>query len=93
GDRVFQAGQAYEVIEEVGEMKDGGFGVLKNIGVSEEGGGVFEKRFKKRGGKVEKEGGFEGIGVVRGVESERYVIVRLWERERGFEEWEEWGCY
>lgn len=93
GDTVFQAPHAYEVIDQVGEIKHPGFAVLNNIAVTQEGRPLFENRFKNRAGKVENEPGFEAIRVLRPLDSDTYVILTLWETESAFQDWQQSGSY
>lgn len=93
GDTVFQAPHAYEVIDQVGEMKHPGFAVLNNIAVTQEGRPLFENRFKNRAGKVENEPGFEAIRVLRPLDSDTYVILTMWETERAFQDWRQSDSY
>lgn len=93
GDTVFQAPHAYEVIDQVGEIKHPGFAVLNNIAVTQEGRPLFENKFKNRAGKVENEPGFEAIRVLRPLDSDTYVILTLWETERAFQDWQQSDSY
>jgi heme oxygenase (mycobilin-producing) len=61
GETVFNEGKHYEVIDAVGDIQQGGFAVLNNIPVREEGRPIFEYRFSQRTGLIEKEPGFGAV--------------------------------
>lgn len=84
---------SYEILNAVGDINHGYFAVFNNIPVSEEGKAVFESRFSKRAGLVEKEPGFAAIRVLRPLNSETYVILTLWEDEQAFKNWQQSEAY
>jgi heme-degrading monooxygenase HmoA len=93
GKSTFHEGTSYDVIDSAGRFSDAGFAVLNNIPVSKEGRSLFEYRFQKRAGLIEKEPGFVAIRVLRPLENDTYVILTLWESERDFLKWKESKAY
>ncbi len=92
-ETVFQEPRTYEVVDQVGELKNNSFVVCNNIPVTDEGRPVFEYRFKNRAGLIEKEPGFVAIRVLRPVDSDTYVIMTLWNEEKDFKQWQQSKAY
>lgn len=84
---------SYEILNAAGDINDGYFSVFNNIPVSEEGKELFESRFSKRAGLVEKEPGFKAIRVLRPINSDTYVILTLWDDEEAFKNWQQSEAY
>lgn len=93
GKTVFNEGKHYEAIDAVGDIQQGGFAVLNNIPVREEGRPVFEYRFNQRAGLIEKEPGFAAIRVLRPLDSNTYVILTIWDKEESFKNWQQSKAY
>lgn len=88
GKTIFQAPRPYEVVDGKGELPiTGGFAVMNNIPVTDEGRPILEYRFKNRAGLIEKEPGFIAIRVLRPLKSNTYVILTIWEKESDFDKW------
>ncbi|MDJ0330355.1 antibiotic biosynthesis monooxygenase [Planococcus sp. S3-L1] len=85
--------EAYEVLNAVGHIEDGGYAVFNNIPVTDEGRDLFESRFQNRAGMVEKEPGFAAIRVLRPLYSDTYTILTLWKDEKSFKDWQESQAY
>ncbi|RNF40060.1 antibiotic biosynthesis monooxygenase family protein [Planococcus salinus] len=85
--------EAYEVLDASGAINGGYFAVFNNIPVAEEGRELFEERFKKRAGLIEKEPGFAAIRVLRPVTTDTYVVLTLWEDEKSFTDWQQSRAY
>ncbi|AQU80348.1 antibiotic biosynthesis monooxygenase [Planococcus faecalis] len=85
--------EAYEVLNAVGHIEDGGYAVFNNIPVTDEGRDLFESRFQNRVGMVEKEPGFAAIRVLRPLYSDTYTILTLWKDEKSFKDWQESQAY
>jgi heme oxygenase (mycobilin-producing) len=93
GETVFNEGKHYEVIDAVGDIQQGGFAVLNNIPVREEGRPIFEYRFSQRAGLIEKEPGFGAIRVLRPTNTDTYVILTIWDKESSFKNWQQSKAY
>jgi heme oxygenase (mycobilin-producing) len=93
GNTVFNEGKHYEVLDAVGDIQQGGFAVLNNIPVREEGRPVFEYRFSQRTGLIEKEPGFAAIRVLRPMDTDTYVILTIWDKESSFKNWQQSKAY
>lgn len=83
----------FEVLNAVGNIHEGNFAVFNNIPVTEEGRSLFESRFEKRAGMVEKEPGFAAIRVLRPTTSDTYIILTLWQDEKSFLDWQQSQAY
>lgn len=90
---LFETPRNYESIDSVGDPTKGAFVVFNNIPVSDEGRPVFEYRFKKRAGLIEKEPGFAAIRVLRPLSSDTYIIATFWDEEASFKEWQSSQAY
>ncbi|PLS17653.1 antibiotic biosynthesis monooxygenase [Bacillus sp. M6-12] len=88
GKTIFSSPRKFETVDSAGELKQGGFIVMNNIPVTDEGRPVFEYRFKNRAGLIEKEPGFIAIRVLRPLNSNTYVILTQWENEQYFRNWQ-----
>ncbi|HWO98803.1 MAG TPA: antibiotic biosynthesis monooxygenase [Bacillus sp. (in: firmicutes)] len=88
-DTVFNSGYHYEVLDAVGSVEHGGFAVLNNIPVTDEGRSVFEYRFSQRAGLIEQEPGFIALRVLRPMDTDTYVILTMWDSEMSFKKWQE----
>lgn len=88
GNTVFNAPRSYEVIDTAGNLDGGGFIVMNNIPVTDEGRPLFEYRFKNRAGQIEKEPGFTAIRVLRPLKDNTYVILTMWQAEKFFTDWQ-----
>ncbi|RFU64384.1 antibiotic biosynthesis monooxygenase [Peribacillus saganii] len=88
GKTIFSSPRKFESIDSVGELRQGGFIVMNNIPVTDEGRPVFEYRFKNRAGMIEKESGFIAIRVLRPLNSDTYVILTQWDNEQSFRNWQ-----
>ncbi|WP_440114050.1 antibiotic biosynthesis monooxygenase family protein [Paenibacillus sp. QZ-Y1] len=84
---------AYEAFDAAGSWAGGGYAVLNNIPVTEEGRNDFEERFKNRARKVEDEPGFVGIRVLRPLKDDTYVVLTLWQSEEHFKGWQQSQAY
>ncbi|WP_426333670.1 antibiotic biosynthesis monooxygenase family protein [Paenibacillus silvae] len=84
---------AYEAFDAAGSWTGGGFAVLNNIPVTEDGRPDFEERFKNRARKVEDEPGFVGIRVLRPLKDDTYVVLTLWQSEEHFKGWQQSQAY
>ncbi|MFE8700265.1 antibiotic biosynthesis monooxygenase family protein [Cytobacillus sp. FJAT-54145] len=93
GETIFNEPRRYEVIDSSGTIENGGFVVMNNIPVTEEGRPIFEFRFKNRAGLIEQEPGFVGIRVLRPLNSDTYVILTVWENEKSFLDWQTSKAY
>ncbi|AUD14416.1 MULTISPECIES: antibiotic biosynthesis monooxygenase [unclassified Planococcus (in: firmicutes)] len=85
--------EAYEVLDQKGQLEDGSYAVFNNIPVTEEGRELFESRFQNRAGLVEKEPGFAAIRILRPLDSDTYVILTMWEDESAFTTWQSSQAY
>ncbi|MDE4085978.1 antibiotic biosynthesis monooxygenase [Planococcus maritimus] len=85
--------EAYEVLDQKGQLEDGAYAVFNNIPVTEEGRELFESRFQNRAGLVEKEPGFAAIRILRPLDSDTYVILTMWEDESAFTTWQSSQAY
>ena len=85
--------EAYEVLDQKGQLEVGAFAVFNNIPVTEEGRELFEPRFQNRAGLVEKEPGFAAIRILRPLDSDTYVILTMWEDESAFTTWQSSQAY
>ncbi|WP_211654772.1 antibiotic biosynthesis monooxygenase family protein [Planococcus alpniumensis] len=85
--------EAYEVLDQKGQLEVGAFAVFNNIPVTEEGRELFESRFQNRAGLVEKEPGFAAIRILRPLDSDTYVILTMWEDESAFTTWQSSQAY
>lgn len=85
--------EAYEVLDQKGQLEDGSYAVFNNIPVAEEGRELFESRFQNRAGLVEKEPGFAAIRILRPLDSDTYVILTMWEDESAFTTWQSSQAY
>lgn len=85
--------EAYEVLDQKGQLEDGAYAVFNNIPVTEEGRELFESRFQNRAGLVEKEPGFAAIRILRPLDSDTYVILTMWEDESAFTAWQSSQAY
>ncbi|WP_315971329.1 antibiotic biosynthesis monooxygenase [Paenibacillus sp. N3.4] len=83
----------YEAIDAVASFTGGGYVVLNNIPVTEEGRAEFEDRFMNRARKVEDEPGFIAIRVLRPLNSDTYVIMTVWQSEQNFTDWQQSQAY
>ncbi|MBP1990258.1 antibiotic biosynthesis monooxygenase family protein [Paenibacillus eucommiae] len=83
----------YEAIDSTGTLTGGGYVVLNNIPVTEEGRAEFENRFQNRARMVEQEPGFIGIRVLRPLNGDTYVIMTIWSEESYFKKWQESQAY
>jgi heme oxygenase (mycobilin-producing) len=93
GETIFKEPRIYEVVDTVGQLKNEGFIVCNNIPVTDEGRPVFEFRFKNRAGLIENEPGFIAIRVLRPLNSDTYIIMTMWEREKDFKHWQQSKAY
>ncbi|MFC3883731.1 antibiotic biosynthesis monooxygenase family protein [Bacillus songklensis] len=93
GKTVFNQGKYYEAINAVGDIQHGGFAVLNNIPVRDEGRPIFEYQFNQRAGLIEKEPGFAAIRVLRPMDSDTYVILTMWDKENSFKNWQQSKAY
>lgn len=93
GNSIFNEPKKYQVIYSSGQFELGGFAVLNNIPVNDEGRPVFEYRFKNSPGLVEHEPGFVAKRVLRPLSSDTYVIMTLWEKEQHFLNWQQSKSY
>jgi heme-degrading monooxygenase HmoA len=93
GSTLFNTPQRYEVLDASGDIHHGGFAVLNNIPVTDEGRPVFEYRFSQRAGLIEQEPGFAAIRVLRPLDSDTYVILTMWDNESSFKKWQESKAY
>ncbi|MBM7702671.1 antibiotic biosynthesis monooxygenase family protein [Metabacillus iocasae] len=93
GETVFNEEHAYEVLDAVGDLQEGGYTVLNNIPVSDEGRPLFEHRFNQRARLIEKEPGFAAIRVLRPLKHDTYVILTMWKDEQSFKNWQESKAY
>ncbi|EBD8081378.1 antibiotic biosynthesis monooxygenase, partial [Salmonella enterica] len=84
---------AYEAFDTAGSWTGGGYAVLNNIPVTEDGRNDFEERFKNRARKVEDEPGFVGIRVLRPLKDDTYVVLTLWQSEDHFKNWQQSQAY
>jgi len=84
---------AYEAFDAAGSWTGGGYAVLNNIPVTEDGRNDFEERFKNRARKVEDEPGFVGIRVLRPLKDDTYVVLTLWQSEDHFKNWQQSQAY
>lgn len=83
---------AYQAIDSAGSL-NGGFAVLNNIPVSEDGRTAFEERFLGRARRVEDMPGFAGIRVLRPLQGDTYVILTIWQDEDSFKSWQSSESY
>lgn len=83
---------AFQTIDSSGSL-NGGFAVLNNIPVSEDGRTAFEERFLDRARRVEDMPGFSGIRVLRPLQGDTYVILTVWQDEDSFKEWQNSESY
>ncbi|WP_110114371.1 antibiotic biosynthesis monooxygenase [Bacillus sp. CGMCC 1.16541] len=90
---VFNEAHTYEVLDAVGNLPEGGFAVLNNIPVSDEGRPLFEHRFNQRARLIEKEPGFAAIRVLRPLKRDTYIILTMWKDEQSFKNWQESKAY
>ncbi|MCA1022561.1 antibiotic biosynthesis monooxygenase [Halobacillus litoralis] len=87
GPSIFSEGRDYETVDHVGDVQPGGYVVMNNIPVSEEGRPVFEDRFKQRAGNVENQEGFQAIRILRPLKGNTYVVFTQWRNQQDFEDW------
>lgn len=85
GKTVFQTPQRYEVIEEMGQLKEHGFFALNNISVSDEGKPIFEERFKRDHLAMKDTSGFIAFRLLRSIDSDTYIILTEWEDSQSFD--------
>ncbi|WP_172253345.1 antibiotic biosynthesis monooxygenase family protein [Saccharibacillus deserti] len=91
-DTSIDSRSAYQAIDSAGSLS-GGFAVLNNIPVSEEGRSAFEERFLGRARRVEDMPGFAGIRVLRPLQGDTYVILTVWKDEDSFKSWQSSESY
>ncbi|WP_037285400.1 antibiotic biosynthesis monooxygenase family protein [Saccharibacillus sacchari] len=91
-DTSIDSRSAYQAIDSAGSLA-GGFAVLNNIPVSEDGRAAFEERFLGRARRVEDMPGFSGIRVLRPLQGDTYVILTVWKDEDSFKGWQESEAY
>lgn len=89
----FDCTEAFEVLDQTGDLLEGRFAVLNNIPVTEGGRELFEQRFQNRAGLIEQEPGFVAIRVLRPLDSDTYVILTMWENEDSFKNWQQSQAY
>lgn len=85
--------EAYEILDQKGQLDDGNFAVFNNIPVTDEGREQFESRFQNRAGLVEAEPGFAAIRILRPLDSDTYVILTMWQDESSFANWQSSQAY
>lgn len=83
----------YQILDASGDINSGYFTVFNNIPVTAEGRERFEELFNNRARMIEKEPGFEGIRVLRPMNSDTYVILTLWIDEKSFMDWQQSDSY
>lgn len=83
----------FEIIDESGDLADGGTIVLNNIPISKEGRAAFEERFLGRARAIEDTPGFIAIRVLRPLDNELYVVLTQWESEQAFRDWQSSSAY
>ncbi|MEJ8302953.1 antibiotic biosynthesis monooxygenase [Saccharibacillus sacchari] len=91
-DTSIDSRSAYQAIDSSGSLA-GGFAVMNNIPVSEDGRAAFEERFLGRARRVEDMQGFSGIRVLRPLQGDTYVILTVWNDEESFKGWQESEAY
>lgn len=87
GKNVFASGRAYEVLLSKGNIIQGGFVVMNNIPVTDEGRPVFEDRFQKRQDEVDTMPGFQAFRLLRPDKGNAYVVFTQWASEQDFNNW------
>ncbi|MCQ4087601.1 antibiotic biosynthesis monooxygenase [Saccharibacillus sp. JS10] len=91
-DTSIDSRSAYQAIDSSGTLA-GGFAVLNNIPVSEDGRSAFEERFMNRARRVESMEGFAGIRVLRPLQGDTYIILTIWQSEDHFKKWQDSEAY
>lgn len=86
-ENVFTSGRAYDVLLSKGNIVQGGFVVMNNIPVTEEGRPVFEHRFRKRQNEVDSMPGFQAFRLLRPADGNTYVVFTQWVSEQDFNNW------
>ncbi len=92
-DAPFTYTEAYEILDQTGELQGNGFAVLNNVPVTAEGKALFEQRFQNRAKLIEHEPGFIAIRVLRPLTSDTYVILTIWENSNAFTSWQDSQAY
>ncbi|GEM_PF-446432 len=91
-DTSIDSRSAYQAIDSAGTLS-GGFAVMNNIPVNEDGRSAFEERFLGRARRVEDMPGFAGIRVLRPLQGDTYVILTVWKDEESFKGWQSSEAY
>ncbi|MFD2639440.1 antibiotic biosynthesis monooxygenase family protein [Piscibacillus salipiscarius] len=84
---VLKEPREYEIVEEIGELKQYGYMVLNNIPVTSEGGPILEDKFKQRSGSIESAEGFEAFRILRPTRDNTYIILTQWKHVDDFMQW------
>lgn len=89
GKSIFQAGRAFEIVLKSGDIKEEGFVVMNHIPVTDDGRPVFEDRFKRRQGAIDKMPGFQAFRLLRPIKDNTYIVFTQWEKKSDYEIWKD----
>ncbi len=90
---VFNEPRKYDVLDSEGSFPLKGYVVMNHVPVSEEGRPVFEYRFSKRPGLIDKEPGFIAMRILRPMNSDTYIIITVWHNEQSYQNWQKSNAY